>query len=75
MTRIEQINWARQILSQAPTVPERDDETVKYLTEANLEPGSGRARVTTANARWAMAAEARDRIKDRLSAEWEAGIE
>ena len=36
MTKIEQINWARQILSQAPTVPERDDETVKYLTEANL---------------------------------------
>lgn len=36
MTKIEQINWARQILSQTPTVPERDDETVKYLTEANL---------------------------------------
>ena len=37
MTKIEQINWARQILSQTPTVPERDDETVKYLTEANLK--------------------------------------
>ena len=39
---------------------------------ARLEPGTSRARITTANARWAMAAEARDRIKDRLKAEWEA---
>lgn len=39
---------------------------------ARLEPGTSRARVTTANARWARAAEARDRIQERLRAEWEA---
>lgn len=34
------------------------------LTEARfaLPPGSSRARVTTANARWSRAAEARDRL-------------
>ena len=38
---------------------------------ARLEPGTSRARVTTANARWASAAEARDRIETRLRREWE----
>ena len=36
MTKLEQINWAREILKETPAMPERDDETVKYLTEANL---------------------------------------
>ena len=31
-----------------------------------LPPGSSRARVTTANARWASAAEHRDRVRDAL---------
>jgi hypothetical protein len=31
---------------------------------ANLPAGSSRPRVTTANARWAMAAEERDRVKE-----------
>lgn len=31
-----------------------------------LPPGSSRARVTTANARWALAAEARDRCQERI---------
>ena len=31
-----------------------------------LPPGSSRARVTTANARWASAAEARDRIQEQI---------
>lgn len=31
-----------------------------------MPPGSSRARVTTANANWARAAESRDRIKDLL---------
>lgn len=31
-----------------------------------LPPGSARARVTTANARWAQAAEARDRIQEKI---------
>ena len=35
----------------------------------SLPPGSSRARVTTANARWATAAEARDRADARLRAE------
>lgn len=33
-----------------------------------LPPGSSRARVTTANANWARAAEHRDRCRDRLDA-------
>jgi len=33
-----------------------------------LAPGSSRARVTTANARWSIAAEARDRIAAELDA-------
>ena len=37
-----------------------------------LPPGSSRARVTTANANWARSAEHRDRIFERLRAEWEA---
>ncbi len=37
-----------------------------------LPPGSSRARVTTANANWARAAEQRDRVQDRLRAQWEA---
>lgn len=32
----------------------------------DLPPGSTRARVTTANARWMQAAEERDRIKEEL---------
>lgn len=39
---------------------------------AALPPGSTRARVTTANARWARAAEERDRVAAQLTAEWEA---
>lgn len=35
---------------------------------AALPPGSSRARVTTANARWASAAEARDRCQERIEA-------
>lgn len=38
---------------------------------AALPAGSTRARVTTANARWARKAEHRDRVRDRLRAEWE----
>lgn len=37
-------------------------------SRAALPPGSSRARVTTANARWARAAEARDRIAAQLDA-------
>ena len=32
-----------------------------------LPPGSSRARVTTANARWARAAEARDRVQEMVA--------
>jgi len=42
---------------------------------AALPPGSSRARVTTANARWARAAEERDRVAAQLTAEWEAAQE
>jgi hypothetical protein len=43
---------------------------------AALPPGSSRARVTTANARWANAAEARDRCQERIEAlEVEGGME
>jgi hypothetical protein len=43
---------------------------------AALPPGSSRARVTTANARWACAAEARDRCQERIEAlEAEGGTE
>lgn len=35
---------------------------------ASLPPGSSRARVTTANARWAAAAEAREDTRRRLDA-------
>lgn len=31
-----------------------------------LTPGSSRARVTTANARWASAAEARDKLQEQI---------
>lgn len=37
---------------------------------AALPPGSSRARVTTANAGWARAAEERDRVAAELRAEW-----
>lgn len=37
MTKVEQLNWARQVLKEAPTMGERDDETVKYMTKANLK--------------------------------------
>lgn len=40
-------------------------------TRAALPPGSSRARVTTANARWATAAEARDRALADVRAEIE----
>ena len=39
---------------------------------ANLPPGSTRARVTTANARWMRAAEERDRLEREVRAAWEA---
>lgn len=47
----------------------------KKLTAASdrrfaLPAGSSRAKVTTANARWAIAAEAVDRIENALRAEW-----
>lgn len=38
---------------------------------ANLPAGSSRARVTTANARWSIAAEARDRARESLRVEIE----
>ena len=38
---------------------------------AKLEPGTSRARVTTANARWARAAEARDTRERELRGQWE----
>jgi hypothetical protein len=37
-----------------------------------LPPGSTRAKVTTANARWSIAAEAHDRIERALRDRWEA---
>lgn len=37
-----------------------------------LPPGSSRARVTTANARWSTACEARDRRERELRTIWEA---
>lgn len=37
MTKVEQVNWARQILKESPVSGERDDETVKYMTKANLK--------------------------------------
>lgn len=39
----------------------------------SLDAGASRARVTTANARWSRAAEARDRREDDLRNEWAAG--
>lgn len=36
----------------------------------NLPSGSSRARITTANARWATAAEERDRVAARLAQLW-----
>lgn len=35
----------------------------------NLSPGGTRARVTTANANWAKAAEQRDRLREQLEKE------
>ena len=40
-----------------------------------LPPGSSRARVTSANARWMRAAEERDRVAAQVTAEWEAAQE
>lgn len=49
----------------------------KKLTAASdrrfaLPAGSSRAKVTTANARWAIAAEAVDRLERTLRDQWEA---
>lgn len=39
-----------------------------------LPPGSSRAKVTSANARWSIAAEARARIEKEIRARLEAGL-
>lgn len=39
-------------------------------SRSRLPPGSSRARVTTANSRWARAAEARDRRERELREQW-----
>jgi hypothetical protein len=61
--------------SEAPPKPHMDRE-LRRLTvlaakaaeaRAALPPGSSRARVTTANARWARFAEARDRRERELN--------
>ena len=41
---------------------------------ANLPPGSSRAKVTTANARWRSQAEERDRLEAELTADERASV-
>jgi hypothetical protein len=60
------------VLSHAITSLERELARVQAASERAMEAkmrlprGSSRARVTTANARWATAAERRDRVLEAL---------
>jgi len=67
-------------MSRHPTRPRQSPEVRAYLKAAaaserasevrrDLPPGSSRAKVTTANARWASAAEERERLAALLSPE------
>lgn len=61
MTRTEQLARLRRDLARAQAASTRAMDA-----RAALPPGSSRARVTTANARWARAAEHRDRIQEQI---------
>ena len=67
-------------MSAHPTRPRLSPEARAYLkakaaseraseVRRDLPPGSSRAKVTTANARWARQAEERERLERLLSAE------
>lgn len=60
---IHAIAEAQRFLKEKERASERASRA-----RAALEPGSSRARVTTANANWAVAAEARERAAARLAA-------
>ena len=60
-------------LSQHREYQRLEKQSLKMAeARAALPPGSTRARVTTANARWARVAEARDLLRRQLREEWEA---
>jgi hypothetical protein len=59
---------SREILAARKELARAEKASAKAAERrAALPPGSSRARVTTANARWATAAEHRDRCSARLS--------
>ena len=57
----KELHDARRALAKAQAASTRAMDA-----RARLGPGSTRARVTTANANWANAAEHRDRCKERV---------
>lgn len=59
MTEVERL---RRLLLEA-----QHKSTKAQESRMRLPAGSSRARVTTANARWARAAEHRDRLQDQLT--------
>lgn len=64
----DRVKLLRRELSSAERSSSRAAEA-----RSKLPPGSSRARVTTANARWARAAEHRDRLLRELAALEQAG--
>lgn len=60
MTHDEWADWATRYL------PVYRKAKAARLARAALPPGSSRARVTTANKRWAIACEAMDRMFEEL---------
>jgi hypothetical protein len=60
------------LAASRPLVAARRKVAAASERRYNLPAGSSRARVTTANARWATAAEACDRIERDLRDQWDA---
>lgn len=63
------MNLAKEIADARGALADAQAKSTRAMqARQRLEPGSTRARVTTANANWARAAEHRDRCQDRLDA-------
>lgn len=58
--------WNDPVWLQAEWVRAKDKSERLSLARAALPPGSSRARVTTANAKWKRAAEYRDLVAKRI---------
>lgn len=73
VTRGDELRALAALMRELAAAHDASDKAMD--ARASLPPGSSRAKVTTANARWTALAEERERLGDKLrGALWVAGF-